>query len=260
MSEYVNENGVVIDEAGSKMSAFLENVLKGVELKGEAVEEAAEVKVPSEEAKEPGYDMSFREKEITIGLLLYTIDGMQSYIDELLSEIEKQNTDIARIAELEAKNAEYKAAMVRMRSFMDAEAEKEEDAEEECGGHALLARNGKILVLGATALNQNTMNGIAKLYGFHKDDFEYETDYTKVVNFAGRINNSERYAAIIFGACPHKVGRLGDWSSLIEKYRQSDEVPCTCDARSRSGELKVTKESFKEALMRVCNELREKVG
>jgi hypothetical protein len=156
-------------------------------------------------------------------------------------------------------NEEYKAALVRMRNFVEEESDQEDYTEEQgIGGHSLLGRNGKILVLGASALDQNTMNGIAKLYGFHKKDFEYETDYTKVVNFAGRINNSERYAAIIFGACPHKVAGLGDWSSIIEKCRQCEDMPCAFDARSHSGELKVTKESFKTALWNVCNELKLK--
>ena len=121
---------------------------------------------------------------------------MQNYIDELLGEIEKFNSeDKVRMAELEAKNEEYKAALVRMCNFVEEETVQEIETEEQgIGGHSLLGRNGKILVLGVSALDQNTMNGIAKLYGFHKKDFEYETDYTKVINFARRINNSERYA------------------------------------------------------------------
>lgn len=111
---------------------------------------------------------------------------MQNYIDDLLGEIEKFNSeDKVRMAELEAKNEEYKAALVRMRNFVEEETVQEIETEEQgIGGHSLLGRNGKILVLGVSALDQNTMNGIAKLYGFHKKDFEYETDYTKVVNFA----------------------------------------------------------------------------
>lgn len=55
-----------------------------------------------------------------------------------------------------------------------------------------------------------------------------------------------------------KVAGLGDWSSIIEKCRQCDDMPCAYDARSHSGELKVTKESFKAALWNVCNELKLK--
>ena len=201
--------------------------------------------------------MTIQEEEITVGLLLDTIDSMQDYIDELLAEIEKCYTeDKARIQELEDKNEEYKRALMQMRNFVDNEQadEKENDS---WGGHELLERKGRILVLGATSLDISTMSGIAKLYGFEKKDFCFETDYSKVVNFAGRINNGEKYAAIILGACPHKVAGLGDWSSLIEKCKQDPTMPMAFDARSMSGELKVTKESFKTVLSQICSMLME---
>ena len=40
-----------------------------------------------------------------------------------------------------------------------------------------------------------TMNELTRLYGFKKNDFRYETDYTKVVSFASRIGDN--YVAII---------------------------------------------------------------
>nr|MCR4960298.1 hypothetical protein [Lachnospiraceae bacterium] len=89
----------------------------------------------------------------------------------------------------------------------------------------------------------------------------FETDYAKIVSFAGRLNaGANGYAALILGAMPHKVANLGDWSSLVEKCRQSDSLPDAYDARSRSGELKVTKESFKKALMDICLDLKKKRG
>ena len=237
----------------------MKHALAEIDIQCEEPENIEEESIEESE-REPGYDMNFREKEITIGLLLETIDGMQTYIDELLGEIEKFNSvDKVRMDELEKKNAEYKAALVRMRDFVGNEADRNtKSSPEGFSGHELLGRNKKILVLGATALDQNTMSGIAKLYGFEKKDFEYETDYKRVVNYAGRINSNNRYAAIIFGACPHKVSDLGEWSSLIEKFRQCEDLPFSYDARNHSGELKVTKESFKHALWNVCNEFRMK--
>ena len=61
---------------------------------------------------------------------------------------------------------------------------------------------------------------------------------------------------MILGACPHKVQNLGDWRSLVEKCKNTEGMPIAIDARSRSGELKVTKESFREALLQICNELK----
>ncbi len=146
--------------------------------------------------------------------------------------------------------------MVDIRSF-NAEHNGEDERQKEAqDGHDLLGRRGKILVLGATALDVKTMNGIAKLYGFRKDDFEFEVDYNKMVSFSGRMGKLEKYSALILGACPHKVQNLGDWSSLVEKCKNTEGMPIAIDARSRAGELKVTKESFKEALVEICRKLR----
>lgn len=92
------------------------------------------------------------------------------------------------------------------------------------------------------------MNGIAKTYGFERKDFVYETDYDKVMSMAGRLSYGGRYSAIILGACPHKVNQLGDYSSFITKCKNDENLPNAYDARTLSGELKVTKESYRRAL------------
>ena len=52
------------------------------------------------------------------------------------------------MAGLEAKNEEYKAALVRMRNFVEKEAVQEEENDEQgIGGHSLLGRNEKYLCL-----------------------------------------------------------------------------------------------------------------
>lgn len=245
-------------EAGSSDFERLINGL-GVQFEDpvdETVDAVKETEAPKEDQK-PAIDMSFREKEITIGLLLDTIDDMQDYINELLAELKKSNEDKAKLRELEQKNKDLEQALVDIRHF-NAEHNTETEAPKEIkDGHDLLGRRGKILVLGATALDVKTMNGIAKLYGFRKDDFEYEVDYEKIVSFAGRSSKLEKFSALILGACPHKVQNLGDWSSLVEKCKNTEGMPIAIDARSRSGELKVTKESFREALLQISNELSQ---
>ena len=42
----------------------------------------------------------------------------------------------------------------------------------------------------------------------------------------------------------------------IEKCKNEEGVPIAIDARSRAGELKVTKESFREALVEICARLK----
>ena len=245
---------------GDASGSYFERLINGLDVQFEDSEDemadAVEKMEVEEEEKKHSIDMSFSEKEITIGLLLDTIDDMQEYINELLAELKKSNEDKVKLQELEQKNKDLEQALVDIRSF-NAEHNTETEVPNEIkDGHDLLGRRGKILVLGATALDVKTMNGIAKLYGFRKDDFEYEVDYERVVSFAGRSSKLEKYSALILGACPHKVQNLGDWSSLVEKCKNTEGMPIAIDARSRSGELKVTKESFREALISISTALQ----
>ncbi len=244
---------------GESNFSEIENLINGLNVSfADPVEEPEEIieETVAPQEPEPGFDMSFREKEITIGILLDTIDDMQDYINELLGELKKSNEDKAKLQELEQKNKDLEQALVDIRSFNSAHNTEDIKAKELTDGHDLLGRRGKILVLGASAFDTKTMQGIAKLYGFRKGDFDFEVDYDKVVSFTGRCNKLEKYSAVILGACPHKVQNLGDWSSLIEKCKNTAGMPIAIDARSRSGELKVTKESFRETLIEICRELK----
>ena len=100
------------------------------------------------------------------------------------------------------------------------------------------------------------MRGIAKSYfGFTNADIEFVDDYEKVKSESKRIIDSKRYYAVITGCMPHKVAGLGDWSSLIEKFRNDGSQMYFADARNTAGGLKVTKTSFKKALKEIFDRL-----
>lgn len=211
--------------------------------------EMTEVEEVQEEA------LSAVEEEITIGLLLEKMEGMQAYMDELLQLVENvSNESSAQIAELQKKNKEYKRVIVQMRTFSQQEAE-EEKSPEEMTGHDLLGDHSKILVIGGQELGVNIMQGIAKMYGFDKKDFEF-VDYDKAKDFTDRIRKDGKYRAVIFGACPHKTTGLAGYSSTFEKMKNESGMPYAADARSKSGKLKVTKESFRSALELICQDMR----
>lgn len=225
----------------------------------EEVTDIEEIAIVKEE------EFNDEQNDITVSLLLEELDARQKYEEELLAKIEelslRYKAQDESIENLKNKNKELNDSMVRVRTYIATENEERQQRLEmvkdsDKVGHALLG-DKKILVLGDTALGENIMKGIAKTYGFENKDFDFETDYSKVVNYSGRIQNSSRYYAVIFGACPHKVAGLGDYSSLIEKFKQCEDQPYAADARCKSGKLKVTKESFRMALNSVCNSLRE---
>ncbi len=237
---------------GESTCSEIEELINGLNVNFEEFEEVHEsscIDIETSKSIETGINMTFKEEEITIGLLLDAIDEMQDYINDLLEELKKSNENKIKLQQLEQRNKDLEQALVNIRAYNSSNSTSDIDVKKGLNGHDLLGKKGKILVLGATALDEKTMNGIAKQYGFMKNDFDYMLDYDKIKSFTGRSNKLGKYSAIILGACPHKVQNLGDWSSLIDKCKNMEGMPIAVDARSRSGELKVTKESFRQALI-----------
>ena len=181
--------------------------------------------------------------------------GMLTYMDELLSIIEKQsNADQNSVDELAQKGKAYKRIIVQMRSGMQLTSLSDED-DDDASGHKLLGDHGKILVIGGQEIGISVMQGIAKDYGFDKKDFEF-VDYDKAKDYIERVCRNGKFKAVIFGACPHKTSGGGDYSSAVEMFRNEEGMPFAVDARSKSGRLKMTKVSFREALDGVVENLR----
>lgn len=204
------------------------------------------------------------EEEITIGLLIEKLDGMELYIKALQNTIEdltkKQEMSAERINELEAKKRAYEQDFVMIRDYMSTNMDSGEDAiEEDKIGHSLLSGNGKILVLGASGIGTDKLSAIAKRdYGFDKNDIDFETDYYNGANLSERILKGGKYKYVIIGAVPHSAkGRLHE-SSIVESLKKNGNFELVIDGRSKSGKLKLTKESYRDALNKIVLTLRER--
>lgn len=197
------------------------------------------------------------EENISISLLWDKIDELERLNSELIAKLEVYEADKQEMETIKRQNAEYKVALTQMRLLYTEGSYAKEAAEPE-EAHDLLGRNKKILVLGNADFDESQMLGIAKAVGFDKSDLEFCTDYDKVVNEAARLQNCAKYEAVIFGQCPHKVKKNAGYSSLIERFKQEEGLPFSVDARSKAGQLKVTKESFKTALLAIRESLIQK--
>lgn len=247
--QLINQESVIGQETELAM-AMRDAGIEIVEIVEELIEEEP---VQQEE------ELSEEEKEITVGLLLEQMENMQNYIDQLLIRIENQEkTSKEEIEILKAQNQEYKRAIVNIRLFnQENAAAQESSVEKNANGHNLLGKNEKILVLGNTDIRVAEMRAIARdCYGFEKADFEFITDYEKIKTAGNRIHGSNRFAAVIFGNCPHKVAGMGNYSSLIDEFKNRENCPISIDARNEAGGLKITKQSFRNALNQVCRELK----
>lgn len=124
-------------------------------------------------------------------------------------------------------------------------------------GHSLLGRNQKIVVIGAIATGRDNLRNIAtKEFGFEDNDFDFISDYRKLKSYPGLNANSHRTAVVIFGAQPHKTSGTGDMSSAIENMKKQPNFPFNVEAREKSGKLKITETSFREALQQAVDYMK----
>ncbi len=259
--EYAAKNGNEHSDKREETAFSLAFKCAGIKVEDMTGEVADELVVQAADPQEE--EINEIEKEITIGLLVEQMESMQKYIDELLLRIENnEKTSYEEIERLKTQNQEYKKALVNIRLFnSENEPNEESPKEDRKRGHNLLERNKKILVFGNSDIRISEMRAIARDdYGFEKNDFEFMIDYEKIKSAGYRIHNSDKYVAVIFGNCPHKVAGIGNYSNIIEEFKQRDDCPISVDARTKSGDLKITKQSFREALTEVCKKLIDKVN
>ncbi|MDO4806714.1 MAG: hypothetical protein Q4A07_05645 [Coriobacteriales bacterium] len=106
----------------------------------------------------------------------------------------------------------------------------------------------KVLVMGASMVSVDKLRSITHKAGFNQDWFEYRLDYAKLDRRSiGHLRNSS-YSAVIVRPMHHSMERKGDASSAIQRMKDHPEsYPPVIEARDSNG-LKITNNSFKEAL------------
>jgi hypothetical protein len=115
-----------------------------------------------------------------------------------------------------------------------------------------LEQNQQILIIGDSSLKANVVYGIVKEFGINKDGIEVIGDYDKLTNFdVSKLQWSSKCKGIIIGPVPHKIKNIEGATSLVTKLKE-EGFPYSVDARTESGELKITKSSLKSALKKLA--------
>ena len=193
----------------------------------------------------------------------------KSFTDSLVTDLEQQNDQLMdkihelekQMGELLKKNQDYEQLLDEKKKIIEQLTVNEaciDDIEKGSAnginsGHDLLDGNKKILVIGQPVVSTDKLLGIVKSFGYNKNDFVFWDDYDKIKSYAERMAGGS-FSCIIAGPMPHKVGGLGDYTSLIEKMKQPG-YPYLEEARSEGGELKITKTSFRKAVEGVTKHL-----
>lgn len=114
-------------------------------------------------------------------------------------------------------------------------------------------KDGKIIVFGDSQTSEKILLGIAKNLGIDKNKIEFYLNYQDITNYDFRkLQWSMTYSLIMFGPVPHSCVGKGNNSSIINAIETSEAYPPVI--RLGTGELKITKSSFKTQLSKAIND------
>jgi len=116
-------------------------------------------------------------------------------------------------------------------------------------------KEGKIVVIGGTKVNENVLLSIAKDLGLSKDRFEFCLDYEAAQKYDFRkMQYAPSYRLILFGPVPHSGHGKGDSGSIIAEIENHPEMYPRAERLLAGQELKITKSSFREKLQQMLQE------
>lgn len=107
----------------------------------------------------------------------------------------------------------------------------------------------KIVVIGASVVNEDKLRSIAKKHGIMSKDIEFALDYERIKHYPfHKLRDSLTYRAILVGPMPHSTPGKRDASSAIAEMENHPETyPPVIRMRDANG-LKITNNSFAQAL------------
>lgn len=114
------------------------------------------------------------------------------------------------------------------------------------------ARDGKIVVLGATEVKEAHLLGIARKLGLEKDRFEFCLDYDALQKYDYcKLQYPDKYSLILVGPMPHSTAGKADSSSVIAEMEKQKGLYPPLERMMAGGQLKITKSGFAEILKRM---------
>ena len=120
------------------------------------------------------------------------------------------------------------------------------------------SNNAKIIVIGDSRISKSDMEGLAKHNGINPRRIEFVLDYEKLTNFNfEKFRNNMKYSDILVGPIPHKVKGLDAASSFLNMVNNQPDCFPRVIALRDANELKITKQSFLNGLLktRLFNEI-----
>lgn len=119
----------------------------------------------------------------------------------------------------------------------------------------------KILVLGASQISDKIIFGLAKNLDISKNQLELITDYSDSKRFdIDKIKFNSSYDGILVGPIAHNIIGSGDYGSAIMKLKTEEGFPPVQEIRNKSGQLKISKTSFKDSLKKLLDTITSNIS
>lgn len=124
----------------------------------------------------------------------------------------------------------------------------------------ILPEKRQIIVIGDSNITKNVLLGIAKSFGLAERQIDFYLEYQRIKQEGVRkYRYNDRIAGILVGPCPHKAANVYDCNSLLEQLREEGFPPFE-EIRTERGELKITRSSYRQALLRLLRRVGPRLG
>lgn len=109
----------------------------------------------------------------------------------------------------------------------------------------------KVLVMGQTSVGKSELVKVIKDLGLDPNRFEFILDYNDCKRYPMyTLRGNTKYSDLLLGPMPHKTNGMGDCSSIIAEIRNNQTDYPKAQVMMANGEIKITKASFREALLK----------
>ena len=116
-------------------------------------------------------------------------------------------------------------------------------------------KDGKIVVLGASDVDEKHLLITAGKLGVDKDRFEFCLDYEALKTYNYRkLQYSDKYRLILVGPMPHSTTGTADSGSAIAEMEKHPEMYPRIIRITAGTALKITKHGFKETIEKLVSE------
>jgi hypothetical protein len=181
-------------------------------------------------------------------ILMLLIQSQKTKISELEEKMEELNSDLLFTREA-IEDIKQKYLDLGQPKYIEQIPDLQPDAPPE---YITTGRKPNFLVFGSAQIPIDHMRGIAKNLGIDKDQLIFMLDYEDNKRFDfDKIRFSSPYGGILIGPNAHKMVGVAEYSSIIQKLTNEPGFPHIEEIKTISGELKITKSSFRDALRRM---------